>query len=257
LSGIGVQCGAHRLWSHKAFKAKLGLRIFLAACQTMAGQKNIYYWVRDHRVHHKYSDTDADPHNSHRGFWFAHMGWIYLKKHPLVLEKGNQLDMSDIEADPVVMFQQKYYVPLLILFWGVIPAVIPVIFWNESLLLSILGCVFFRHVYMLNVTGLVNSYAHMFGYRPYDTRIRPAESTYVRHLMMGEGFHNYHHTFPWDYSASELGSLDVFNPATAAIDFFHAMGWAYDLRKPTPAMVANRIKGHGDQVEAELHRTSS
>ena len=39
----------------------------------MAGQKNIYYWVRDHRVHHKYSDTDADPHNSHRGFWFAHM----------------------------------------------------------------------------------------------------------------------------------------------------------------------------------------
>lgn len=49
LSGIGVQCGAHRLWSHRSYKASLGLRIFLAVCQTMAGQKDIYYWVRDHR----------------------------------------------------------------------------------------------------------------------------------------------------------------------------------------------------------------
>lgn len=95
--------------------------------------------------------------------------------------------MSDIEADSVVMFQQKYYIPLVLLFWGIIPAAIPVILWDEQLWLSILGCVFFRHVYLLNVTGLVNSYAHIFGYRPYDARIAPAESKVVRHLMMGEG----------------------------------------------------------------------
>ena len=54
----------------------------------MALQNDIYEWCRDHRVHHKYSETNADPHNSRRGFFFAHMGWLMLKKHPDVREKG-------------------------------------------------------------------------------------------------------------------------------------------------------------------------
>lgn len=44
----------------------------------------MYVWVRDHRQHHKYSDTDADPHNASRGFFFSHVGWLMSKKHPLV-----------------------------------------------------------------------------------------------------------------------------------------------------------------------------
>lgn len=70
-------------------------------------QNTLYDWIRDHRIHHKYSETDADPHNSNRGFFFSHVGWLMLYKHPEVIKKGNQIDLSDILADPVVQFHQK------------------------------------------------------------------------------------------------------------------------------------------------------
>lgn len=63
--------------------------------------------MRDHRVHHKYSDTNADPHNRSRGFLFSHIGWLFVKKHPEVVEKGREIDLSDLKADPVFMFGAK------------------------------------------------------------------------------------------------------------------------------------------------------
>lgn len=107
-SGLGVTVGAHRLWSHRSYKAKLPLRIFLMIMQTTAGQNSLYEWCRDHRVHHKFSETDADPHNAKRGFFFSHMGWLMVKKHPDVLIRGASVPMSDLLEDPVVRFQQKY-----------------------------------------------------------------------------------------------------------------------------------------------------
>jgi fatty-acid desaturase len=65
-------------------------------------------WVRDHRVHHKYTDTNADPHNSKRGFFFCHIGWLMCQKHPHVKKFGSRIDMSDVESDPVLQFQRKY-----------------------------------------------------------------------------------------------------------------------------------------------------
>lgn len=96
------------MWSHKAYKARLPLRIFLMILQTIAFQNSIYEWARDHRVHHKFTDTDADPHNASRGFFFSHMGWLLIRKHPEVKAKGKLIDMSDLEKDPVVMFQKKW-----------------------------------------------------------------------------------------------------------------------------------------------------
>ena len=70
---------------------------------------NIYLLIaRDHRVHHKYSETDADPHNSNRGFFFAHVGWLLVRKHPEVIKKGRLIGMDDLMQDPVVRFQRKY-----------------------------------------------------------------------------------------------------------------------------------------------------
>lgn len=62
------------------------------------------------------------------------------------------------------------------------------------------------------------------------------------------GFHNYHHAFPWDYSASELGPLDVFNPCTAMIDLFARMGWAWDLKKVNPSVVAKKVGSTGNPL---------
>jgi stearoyl-CoA desaturase (delta-9 desaturase) len=107
ISTQGTGAGAHRLWCHRTYKAKLPLRILLAFYQTITFQKDIYDWCRDHRVHHKYSDTDSDPHNASRGFFYSHIGWLMIKKQEEVTSKGKKLDLSDLEADPVVMFQRK------------------------------------------------------------------------------------------------------------------------------------------------------
>ena len=71
-------------------------------------QNDILDWARDHRVHHKFSETDADPHNAKRGFFFAHIGWLLVKKHPDVKIKGKNIDLSDLYADKVVMIQRKW-----------------------------------------------------------------------------------------------------------------------------------------------------
>jgi stearoyl-CoA desaturase (delta-9 desaturase) len=107
VSTQGTGAGVHRLWCHRSYKAKLPLRILLAFYQTITFQKDIYDWCRDHRVHHKYSDTDSDPHNASRGFFYSHIGWLLIKKQEEVTSKGKKLDLSDLEADPVVMFQRK------------------------------------------------------------------------------------------------------------------------------------------------------
>lgn len=67
----------------------------------------IWYWVLTHRLHHKYSDTDADPHNSGRGWFFSQLGWVMVKEHPQVIEKKNTINMSDIHADKFAMIQKK------------------------------------------------------------------------------------------------------------------------------------------------------
>lgn len=73
----------------------------------VAFQNDIIEWARDHRCHHKWTDTDADPHNVNRGFFFSHMGWLLTKKHPMIKEMGSKLDISDLYSDPVLVFQKK------------------------------------------------------------------------------------------------------------------------------------------------------
>lgn len=167
LTGYGITMGAHRMYSHRSFKAKTWFKIFLLWLHTVAGQNCLLVWVRDHRQHHKYSDTDADPHNARRGFFFSHIGWLMSRKHPKVIEYGKKLDMSDLENDKWVMFQMKYYTPLYIVFAFLMPVAIPIYFWNEEPFYSFLGF-FTRYVVSLNITWLVNSAAHKFGTRPYD-----------------------------------------------------------------------------------------
>ena len=58
-------------------------------------------------MHHKFSETDADPHNAKRGFFFSHMGWLLVRKHPEVIKKGKTIDCSDLLEDPIVYYQRK------------------------------------------------------------------------------------------------------------------------------------------------------
>ncbi|XP_050508831.1 (11Z)-hexadec-11-enoyl-CoA conjugase-like isoform X1 [Diabrotica virgifera virgifera] len=244
LAAFGITCGVHRLWSHKAYKAKLPLRIFLMLMQTSTLQNNIYIWARDHRLHHKYTDTDADPHNSNRGFFFSHVGWLLMKKHPEVKHKGKTIDMSDVAADPVVKFQKKYYLPLALFLGLIVPTVFSRYILGESLIDSCLNTLM-KNIFLLNATWSVNSVAHIWGWKPYDRTIKPAENPTVSILTWGEGWHNYHHTFPWDYKAAELGNYRM-NPSTGFLDLMAYLGQAYDLKTASPEMVRKRIARTGD-----------
>lgn len=244
LSALGITAGAHRLWSHRSYKASLPLRIFLALSNSMAFQNDVYEWARDHRVHHKYSETDADPHNAVRGFFFSHIGWLLVRKHPDVIEKGRKLDISDLKADEVVMFQRRHYKMSVLLMCFFVPSVVPWYMWGESLWVAYFVPALLRYALVLNATWLVNSAAHMWGNRPYDGTINPRENRFVAFSAIGEGFHNYHHTFPFDYSTSEFGYK--LNLTTCFIDFMCYLGLARDPKRVSKETILARAQRTGD-----------
>lgn len=245
MSGLGITAGAHRLWAHKAYKAKWPLRLILMVFNTIAFQDCAIHWSRDHRVHHKYSETDADPHNATRGFFFSHIGWLLCRKHPDVIAAGKKLDISDLEQDPILHFQRKYYLILMPLFCFILPTVMPVYLWGETWANAWFVATMFRYCFILNVTWCVNSAAHKWGDKPYDQNINPAENRGVAIFALGEGFHNYHHVFPWDYKTAELGNYRM-NFTTAFIDFFAKIGWAYDLKTVSTDIIKKRAERTGD-----------
>lgn len=238
LGMLGVTGGMHRLWSHKAYKAKLPLRVFLAMCASIAGQNSILIWARDHRLHHKHTETDADPHNVHRGLFFSHIGWLLQTKHPEIKEKGSKISLADLHEDGVVMFQYYYFYHLFIVLGIAIPVLVPVAFWSESLYTSFLISFVLRYLANLHTSWIINSVAHYWGFRPYDEHIEAREQPYILLGALGEGFHNYHHTFPQDYRASEFGQY--LNLTTAFIDATAKIGLAYDLKRPSDSVIRNR-----------------
>ncbi|XP_076285617.1 acyl-CoA Delta-9 desaturase-like [Lasioglossum baleicum] len=253
---LGVTAGAHRLWSHRAYEAKWPMRFILMIFQTIAFQNSIFEWARDHRLHHKFTDTDADPHNAQRGFFFSHMGWLMVRKHPEVFKKGATIDMSDLKNDPIVVWQKRLYVILIPLITFIIPMWVPCYFFGERPLYSWYATIA-RYTLSLHATWLVNSAAHMWGMRPYDASIGPVENIGVAIIALGEGWHNYHHVFPWDYKTAELGNYRT-NFTTAFIDFFGKIGWAYDMKTIPSAAVQKRASRTGDgskygQAQKHVH----
>ena len=234
ITGLGITAGAHRLWAHRSYKATLPLRVFLMLVNSIANQGSIWHWSRDHRVHHKHSETDADPHNATRGFFFAHMGWLYVKKHPAIFEAGKKLNFDDLLEDGTVMFQKRYdpWFNLFMCFF--FPGLVSMLwgddFWNGFWVAGAL-----RYIFVLHMTWLVNSAAHLYGDHPYDPSIWSAENPLVSLGAIGEGWHNWHHKYPFDYAASELGIDKQFNPTKLFIDTCCLLGLASERKRATGA----------------------
>ena len=160
--------GVHRLWSHRAYKVNTPLKLFLVFFNTMAFQKSIIRWARYHRVHHKFVDTNADPYNANRGFFFSHIGWLLCKKHPAVFEAGKRIDVSDLMGDRILRLQHKHYFLFMPLLCFALPTLLPAYLWGESLYNGwlVAGCL--RFILFLHATFCINSVAHIYGYKPYD-----------------------------------------------------------------------------------------
>lgn len=239
ISGFGITAGAHRLWSHKSYKATPLLKIILWIFCCLANQGSIFHWVRDHRTHHKGSDTTSDPHNIKNGFIFAHMGWLWYTKHPDVLQKSSQLKFDDMKNDWVVWLDQKLYpLPHLVACY-----VLPTMYGKWMFGSYKIGFLVFgvlRWILLSHITWSVNSFAHMFGDKPYSKFITSSQNFIVSLFAVGEGWHNYHHTYPYDYRAGELPWYIQINITTLILDCFGKLGLAYDF-KIAPSTLSKRI----------------
>jgi len=109
----------------------------------------------------------------------------------------------------------------------------------------------------------VLSQSHVHTKRPWlfvfffhNRRIQPAENFAVSLVAMGEGWHNYHHVFPWDYRAAEIGGY-LLNMTTMWLDFFASIGWAYDLKSPSKQLVQQVANSHGDGSRHEVPETTT
>jgi stearoyl-CoA desaturase (delta-9 desaturase) len=229
LSMLGVAIGNHRLWSHKSFKAILPVRIVLMLASCMCNEGSIYWWTRNHVMHHKYSDTDADPHNSSRGLLFSHMTWLFYEKHPKLMEKSKEVDFSHLLSDPVVRFQYAIdpYFRHFMCFGA--PTIYGYYVYNDWVIgLFVFG--FLRWIMTLHLTWTVNSLAHYTGSRKYNKDIKPTDNWWLSVLTIGEGWHNYHHTYPYDYTSAEKHALIQYNPSAMLIDTLALSGMVYDRK---------------------------
>jgi stearoyl-CoA desaturase (Delta-9 desaturase) len=188
---LGESMGAHRYFTHKSFKANFPLRLILVVLQTVSGQYSAIDWSMIHRIHHKFVDTDADPHNSKRGLFFSHVGWIMYKTHPETLKAEKKIDMSDLYSDPLVNFQHRFYLPIFFTINMFLPVGI-MCYFGESFVTA-WHANMFRYVLMNHVVWCINSVAHVWGARPYDKDITPTNTYLVSFFNFGEGWHNYHH----------------------------------------------------------------
>ncbi|CAG7720228.1 unnamed protein product, partial [Allacma fusca] len=182
--GLSITAGAHRLWSHRSYKANLPLRIILMTLNTLTFQGPLYTWARWHRQHHKFSDTDGDPHNARRGFFYSQIGWLMVYDHQKFLRNSaGQIESADLEADGVVMWQNRNY-----FWWGgfllLIQIMLPLLLGLETCVFRVITAICFGTCLNLFAAGSVNSFAHMWGTRPYDKSIRPRQNAWVSLLAL-------------------------------------------------------------------------
>lgn len=237
LEGFGITLGYHRLWAHRAFKANsLLIRIPLMIMGTMAVQGSIIRWAREHRLHHRYTDTEHDPYNSKRGLFYSHIGWLLESKF---LKKLHLIDISDLKNDPVIKFQHRNYFPLVIYLKVILPAVIGYVYSDGDWLGGFLwiGCV--SKILNWHSTWLINSIAHYSGIKEFQNDITAAGGHLLAVMTLGEGYHNFHHAFPKDYRNGYAWYM--WDPTKWIITFLYSLGLATDLTS-TSAEDINRAK---------------
>jgi stearoyl-CoA desaturase (Delta-9 desaturase) len=222
LSMIGITGGYHRLWSHRSYSAHPILELFYLIFGTMASQFTVIDWTRSHRTHHRLEEKPGDPYNITKGLFHAHVGWILFPPDKKELEELSKTDISDLEHNKWLKFQEKHYLIIwFLLNFGVTYIIMKQ--WGESNI-NIFFTNIFRIVICLNLTWCINSFAHYYGDKPYRNDINASDNTLLGILTLGEGWHNYHHSYPKDYRASEPNR---FNITTMFINLTRILGLSH------------------------------
>ena len=203
-----------------------------------AVQGPVLHWVADHRRHHAFSDKEGDPHSPWlfgtsalalaKGFWHAHMGWLFGRDRTNVDRFAP--DLARDRAIRVVDRMFPVWVALSVGLPAVLVGLITMSWWGvlTGFLWAGLARVAFQH----HVTWSVNSICHMIGDRPFASRDRSANFWPLAVLSMGESWHNSHHADPTAARHGvRRGQVDI---SARTIWIFEKLGWVWDVRWTTP-----------------------
>ena len=194
--GFSITLGYHRLFSHLTFQAHWMIRLFTLVFGAGAFENSALLWACEHRSHHKHVDHDDDPYCISKGLFHAHIGWLLFK-----LDPGPPFDnVTDLQKDPLVMWQHRNIHWLAALVSFVLPTVIGYAWggWHSALGAFLIAGVA-RLVVLQHCTFCINSLCHYIGSRPYSSKCSARDSWLMAMVTLGEGYHNFHHEFQYDY----------------------------------------------------------
>jgi stearoyl-CoA desaturase (delta-9 desaturase) len=219
---LGVGMGYHRLLTHRGYKCPRALEYFLTTCGALAMEGGPMYWVAIHRMHHRNSDEEGDPHSPRDGGFWAHIGWV-ITGRTLHNDRGLNLPcVPDLRKNKFHMWISKWYWILIVALSAIILAMggVRYLMWG----------IFFRTVVGLHATFLVNSATHMWGRRRFPTCDRSRNSFWIALLTWGEGWHNNHHAYP---QAARHGlAWYEFDMNWYGIWALSRLGLAWDIKLP-------------------------
>jgi stearoyl-CoA desaturase (delta-9 desaturase) len=243
-TGLGITVGFHRYLTHRAFRAKRPLRIFLAIAGSMALEASPIQWVADHRRHHRFSDREGDPHSPWRygtgfkavskGFIYSHFGWLFDWETTSETQYAPEL-----VADPDINWISRTFT-----WWVAISLVLPALVgglwswsWQGALTAFFWGSLV-RICLLHHVTFSINSVCHITGRRPFKTRDRSQNVWWLALLSFGESWHNYHHADP----TSARHGVRLFEIDTSAmlIKTLEKLRWVSEVRWPDANGIARR-----------------
>jgi stearoyl-CoA desaturase (delta-9 desaturase) len=237
VTGMGVTVGFHRYFTHSSFKAPRPMRVALAVAGSLAFQGSVVSWVADHRRHHAFSDKEGDPHSPWlfgtgpvavaRGFWHAHMGWLFSR------DRTNARRFApDLLADRDIAAVDRQFILLTLASLGIPALVGGLVSWSWwGALTALLWGGLVRVGLLHHVTWSINSICHMFGNRPFASRDRSANVWWLALLSFGESWHNLHHADPTcARHGVKRGQIDV---SARLVWIFEKFGWVHSVRWPT------------------------
>jgi stearoyl-CoA desaturase (delta-9 desaturase) len=232
VTGLGITGGYHRLFAHRSWAARWPVRLVLLLAGGAGIEESAYSWCRDHRRHHRYVDRDGDPYNIQRGFWHAHLTWMFRKD----TWAGGDAGGRDLWNDPLVRLQHRFYIPSAVLVSLGLPMWIAS-GWGDAwggLLIAGLA----RIVVNQQFTFAINSVCHTLGNRPYSDRHSARDNWVTALFTYGEGFHNFHHEFADDYR----NGLKPYHwdPTKWLIQLLSRVRLASKLRTTAPEAIAYR-----------------
>ncbi|OGN64348.1 MAG: fatty acid desaturase [Chlamydiae bacterium RIFCSPHIGHO2_12_FULL_49_9] len=232
ISGIAITAGYHRLYSHSCYKTHPVIEAILLFFASVATQGSALRWCNDHRLHHAFVDTDKDPYSVKKGLLHAHVLWMFFR--------SNEIDpkvVSDLSRNKLIQFQHKHYV------FCMLASNILCFLAVGWLLNDYLGAFFFvwwvRLLVLHHTTWCINSLAHFWGTQMYSREHSAVDNYLISLLTYGEGYHNYHHTFAYDYRNGIRWYH--FDPAKWMIWTLHKFGLAHDLKRVNNYRIARQL----------------